>query len=63
MNSLNGVPRLEELSRGKQILICSNARSHVVGDGATVWEQGQEVEELPLSATDRVSPMLKLLTN
>ena len=63
MNSLNGVPRLEELSRGKQILICSNARSHVVGDGATVREQGQEVEELPLSATDRVSSMLKLLTN
>ena len=40
MDSLNGVPRLEELSRGKQVLICSNARSHVVGDGATVREQG-----------------------
>ena len=63
MDSLNGVPRPEELSRGEQILIRSNARSHVVGDGAAVWEQGQEIEELRLSARDRVKFMLKMLTN
>ena len=63
MDSLNGVPCLELLSRWEQVLICSIARSHVVGDGAAVWEQGQEIEELRLSARDRVKFMLKMLTN